>query len=243
MYRHLTNYAINKNHEDFNVDDEDYSIGHKRLLSSIFTPEMLSIVQQNISDLVIKTVISALPFLQNGYSQCKKQNPNSCFQLLGFDVLLSEGGKLNLLEVNQNPSLMTETPIDKNLKGEMVKNIFEMIEIPIASFEERNDCKIKLKDKHEMSRARNFKRVYPCQDLEDTEYYDEFIGKSQEVYKERFGINVVRNARKEENVPKVDIEHAQWNLSNEFYSREKLEKVYGGFRRVKTSQKKRLYFY
>ena len=130
----MTNYAINKNHEDFNVDEEDYSVGHKRLLSSIFTPEMLSIVQQNISDLVIKTVISALPFLQNGYSQCKKTNPNSCFQLLGFDILLSESGKLNLLEVNQNPSLMTETPIDKNLKGEMIKNIFEMIEVPIASF-------------------------------------------------------------------------------------------------------------
>ena len=68
---------------------------------------MLFLVQQNISDLVIKTIISALPSLQNAYSQCKKPNPSSCFQLLGFDILLSDSGKLNLLEVNQNPSLMT----------------------------------------------------------------------------------------------------------------------------------------
>ena len=56
-----------------------------------------------------------------------------------------------------------------------------------------------------MLRSKNFKRIYPCQDLEDTEYYDEFIGKSQDIYKERFGINVVRNVRKEDSVPKVDI--------------------------------------
>ena len=43
---------------------------------------------------------------------------------------------------------MTQTPIDKDLKGQMVRNIFEMIQSPIASFDERNDCKIKLKDKH-----------------------------------------------------------------------------------------------
>ena len=46
-------------------------------------------MNQNIGDLVIKTIIGGLPFLQNGYTQCKKPNPNSCFQLLGFDILIS----------------------------------------------------------------------------------------------------------------------------------------------------------
>ena len=63
---------------------------------------------------------------------------------------------------------MTQTPIDKDLKGQMVRNIFEMIQSPIASFDERNDCKIKLKDKHEMLKGNNFKRIYPCNELQDT---------------------------------------------------------------------------
>lgn len=41
LFKHLTNYAINKNHEQFVVDDEDFSKGHKRLISSLFSPEVL----------------------------------------------------------------------------------------------------------------------------------------------------------------------------------------------------------
>lgn len=37
LFTHLTNYAINKNHEGFVVDDEDFGKGHKRLLSSLFS--------------------------------------------------------------------------------------------------------------------------------------------------------------------------------------------------------------
>ena len=41
-----------------------------------------------IKQIVIKTILSALPSLENAYSQCKKNDPSSCFQLLGFDIIL-----------------------------------------------------------------------------------------------------------------------------------------------------------
>jgi tubulin polyglutamylase TTLL6/13 len=47
--------------------------------------------------------------MQNAYSQCKKSDPSACFQLLGFDIILDHKMKPILLEVNQNPSLNTET--------------------------------------------------------------------------------------------------------------------------------------
>jgi hypothetical protein len=80
-----------------------------------------------IGKIIIKTIISGLPYMQNAYTQCKKNDPSSCFQLLGFDVMLTDKKDPVLLEVNQNPSLVTDTQLDYGLKSQLVKNIFEMI--------------------------------------------------------------------------------------------------------------------
>lgn len=118
LYQHLTNYAINKNHSEFVVDDQDYSKGHKRLLSSLFSPEVLEqVVHKQISEIVIKSIVSVLPSLQNASTLCKKDSsPNVCFQLLGFDILITDNFKFKLLQINQNPSLMAETGVDITLK-------------------------------------------------------------------------------------------------------------------------------
>jgi D-alanine-D-alanine ligase-like ATP-grasp enzyme len=47
--------------------------------------------------------------------------------LLGFDIILDENKKAYLLEVNQNPSLHTDTPADKKIKSALVRNIFKMV--------------------------------------------------------------------------------------------------------------------
>lgn len=96
LFTHLTNYAINKNNGNFVVDDVDFGKGHKRLLSSLFGVEMLKLVHKNISDIVIKAAISVLPALQNAANLCKK-DINSCFQLLGFDILMTDNFKFKLL--------------------------------------------------------------------------------------------------------------------------------------------------
>jgi len=41
----------------------------------------------------------------------------------------------------------------------------------------------------------NFSKIYPCSNLEETEEYDEFIIKSNYIYKERFGLNLGRPTR------------------------------------------------
>ena len=35
-FSHLTNYAINKQHENFNIEEEGSAINHKRLITSVF---------------------------------------------------------------------------------------------------------------------------------------------------------------------------------------------------------------
>lgn len=66
---------------------------------------------------MIKTIISGLPAMQSAYAQCKQFDPNAYFQLLGFDILLNDKKEPLLLEVNQNPSLSTDTSLDRKLKG------------------------------------------------------------------------------------------------------------------------------
>ena len=42
-----------------------------------------------VSKIVMKTIIAALPAMQNATNQCKRTDPNSFFQLLGFDIMLN----------------------------------------------------------------------------------------------------------------------------------------------------------
>lgn len=64
---------------------------------------------KKVASIVTKTIIPALPVMQNALSQTKRVDPSSCFQLLGFDIMLNNKGDPLLLEVNQNPSLVTDT--------------------------------------------------------------------------------------------------------------------------------------
>jgi len=70
MYMHLTNYAINKNHEDYEEGD-DSNTGHKRYLSYILEyieeNEGRTDVWNNIKDIINKTLITVQPSLSHAY--------------------------------------------------------------------------------------------------------------------------------------------------------------------------------
>ena len=66
---------------------------------------------KKIEDIIIKTIISAEPILNNSFEMFVPHR-NNCFELLGFDILIDE--KLNpwLLEVNMSPSLTCDSTLD-----------------------------------------------------------------------------------------------------------------------------------
>ena len=43
-----------------------------------------------------------------------------CFEVFGFDILLDENCKPWLLEVNHTPSFETDTPLDQNIKHNLI---------------------------------------------------------------------------------------------------------------------------
>jgi hypothetical protein len=56
----------------------------------VFKNEEYVSLMHKINKIIIKTIISGLPYMQNGFTHCKKNDPNACFQLLGFDIMLSD---------------------------------------------------------------------------------------------------------------------------------------------------------
>lgn len=142
---HLTNYAINKESEKFvfNEDDNDMSKGHKRSLTSIYTlleEKGVDVVKlkSKIHQLIVKTVISGLSILRFQYRSCQLENYRSdmCFEILGFDVILNDDLEPFILEINYTPSFSTDTPLDQNIKKNLIKDTLVLMEVT-KDFKER----------------------------------------------------------------------------------------------------------
>nr|XP_051711572.1 tubulin polyglutamylase TTLL11 isoform X1 [Oryctolagus cuniculus] len=114
VFMHLTNYSLNIHSGNF-IHSDSASTGSKRTFSSILcrlSSKGVDIkkVWSDIISLVIKTVIALTPELKVFYqSDIPTGRPGpTCFQILGFDILLMKNLKPVLLEVNANPSMRIE---------------------------------------------------------------------------------------------------------------------------------------
>ena len=77
---------------------------------------------KDICFLVVKTICAVQPHLAHVYRACqpKEENSDLCFEILGFDVLLDSNLKPYLLEVNHTPSFHTDTPLDFQIKKNLI---------------------------------------------------------------------------------------------------------------------------
>ncbi|XP_069869058.1 tubulin polyglutamylase TTLL11-like isoform X1 [Dipodomys merriami] len=114
VFMHLTNYSLNIHSNNF-IHSDSANTGSKRTFSSILyrlSSKGVDIkkVWSDIISLVIKTVIALTPELKVFYHldiPTGRPGP-TCFQILGFDILLMKNLKPMLLEVNANPSMRIE---------------------------------------------------------------------------------------------------------------------------------------
>ena len=74
MFMHLTNYAINKNSDDFIFNEEESvdDVGHKRSLSAVLKQleeegNDPNLIMNRISDIIIKTIITVQPSIAHQY--------------------------------------------------------------------------------------------------------------------------------------------------------------------------------
>ncbi|XP_053229638.1 tubulin polyglutamylase TTLL11 [Podarcis raffonei] len=148
VFMHLTNYSLNVHSGNF-VHSDSANTGSKQTFSSILN--RLSSNGVNIEELtdeiislVIKTVIAMVPNLKVYYQSdipAGKPGP-SCFQILGFDILLMKNLKPILMEVNANPSMRTEhekevspgvieyirSPVDEAVKVSVIRDTLRLVD-------------------------------------------------------------------------------------------------------------------
>uniref|UniRef100_A0A1I7XV01 Tubulin--tyrosine ligase-like protein 9 n=1 Tax=Heterorhabditis bacteriophora TaxID=37862 RepID=A0A1I7XV01_HETBA len=113
LYAHLTNYSLNKGNESYvhSYSLEDQSKGSKRLLSTVFHQlESRGLktkkLWHEIKMILIKTVLAMLPEIMLHYEHhFYDLNGPQCFQIMGFDIMISSDGTPILLEVNAAPSM------------------------------------------------------------------------------------------------------------------------------------------
>jgi hypothetical protein len=57
----------------------------------------------------------------------------TCFEILGFDVLIDENAKPWLLEVNHAPSFQTDSELDLKVKKAVIMDTFKVLGLNRAS--------------------------------------------------------------------------------------------------------------
>ncbi|XP_078320455.1 uncharacterized protein LOC111112129 isoform X2 [Crassostrea virginica] len=130
-FMHLTNYSVNKKNAEYQSNgDEALCQGHKWGLKALWNYMKrqgvnTNQVWENIKDLVIKTIVCA----ESPINSMIKSNCRSRYcvhELFGFDVLLDENLKPWILEVNISPSLHSNSQLDINIKGQMIRDLMNI---------------------------------------------------------------------------------------------------------------------
>jgi tubulin polyglutamylase TTLL5 len=94
-----------------------------------------------IYDVIIKSLIAIDGNVQSHLK--KMTSKNSCFELLGFDILIDENLKPWLVEVNLSPSLACDSPIDLKIKHNLIIDTMNII--CMKKFDRRRESINKMK--------------------------------------------------------------------------------------------------
>jgi tubulin polyglutamylase TTLL5 len=84
------------------------------------------LIFKKIEDIIIKTLISGENVINNATEMFVPFALSSCFELLGFDILIDSHLEPWLLEVNLSPSLNCDSPLDQKIKSNLIADLFNL---------------------------------------------------------------------------------------------------------------------
>ncbi|KAM7048837.1 tubulin monoglutamylase TTLL4 isoform 1-T4 [Acridotheres tristis] len=195
-FMHLTNYSVNKKNTEYKSNsDETACQGHKwalKALWSYLTQKGINseAIWEKIKDIVIKTIIASEPYV-NSLVKMYVRRPYCCHELFGFDIMLDENLKPWILEVNISPSLHSNSPLDVNIKGQMIRDLLNLAGFVLPSMDNMasrtqtrsgSTCSVgsalkeKPKPASEHLRAEKMKKAYYLmQKIPDQDFYSSVL--------------------------------------------------------------------
>ncbi|CAD8200154.1 unnamed protein product [Paramecium octaurelia] len=120
MFVHLTNVAIQQYSDKYSQKHGGkYSIDAlKFYVESAYGTEAFQKMMDDIHNIMLTSLKSV---------QAVIQNDKHCFEMYGYDILLDANLKPWLIEINASPSLTTTTPVDKNLKLNLINDVYNIV--------------------------------------------------------------------------------------------------------------------
>lgn len=130
-YVHLTNYSVNCKSKDFIAnEDSTAQTGHKWSIKTLMKHfEETGVdgkkVWERIDAVVLKTLLAADGKINSSIklSTCRR---SVCHEVFGFDIMLDSKLQPNLIEVNISPSMHSQSRLDRDVKGRMLRDVFNL---------------------------------------------------------------------------------------------------------------------
>lgn len=99
-------------------------------MASQYGEATLRTVWARIHGVLTKTILTSLPTMRTSYRELYPDESfaGHCFQLLGFDIMLDSELRPWLIEVNRNPSLRCDTPLDQKIKTAVLAQTFYILD-------------------------------------------------------------------------------------------------------------------
>jgi len=140
-----------------------------------------------------------------------------CFEILGFDIMLDQNLKPWLIEINHTPSFTTDTPLDKNIKQNVIADALRLMNIssaPRMIYKTKRQAELQQRvmtgkktkvtqegkmaaamtaqqerDDWELNHLGSYERIYPLTDPASAEEnYDEFLRVARKLWDGLSGI-------------------------------------------------------
>eukprot|EP01064_Diplonema_japonicum_P007979 TRINITY_DN15557_c0_g2_i2.p1 TRINITY_DN15557_c0_g2~~TRINITY_DN15557_c0_g2_i2.p1 ORF type:complete len:512 (+),score=107.03 TRINITY_DN15557_c0_g2_i2:892-2427(+) len=181
---HLTNYAIHKKSKKYNSNCKrsfEHLFQHIRGLGH--DAEKL---WDSISDLAVKTLLSVNEQLKYSYRAAfpgDEDTGGSCFEILGFDVLVDKHMQPWLLEVNHAPSFTCDSGLDYIVKAGLVEETMALLGVELDEEKFKGVPRTpemkkellrkfaKRKEEYEAAVVKKFSVIYPSRsETRDIEY-------------------------------------------------------------------------
>ncbi|EAR99457.2 tubulin polyglutamylase, putative (macronuclear) [Tetrahymena thermophila SB210] len=120
MFIHLTNVAIQKFSDKYSEKHGGkWSLQSLRYyLEMVYGTDMANKCFDDINNIIIMSLKSVQSIIIND---------KHCFEMYGYDILIDENCKPWLIEINASPSLTVTGKIDKELKTELIKNVYQIV--------------------------------------------------------------------------------------------------------------------
>ena len=131
---HLTNTDINKYNKKYvypkHPNDESANIWNLATYQKYLNKNNIdwNSIYNKIKDIIIKTIISAHRELVNGLIK-NNLNDRSFYNLLGFDIIITDKLEPILLEVNESPCMDIYDKVDIRIKTNLLTDILNIVGI------------------------------------------------------------------------------------------------------------------